>query len=101
MRVNEISVQQAAAAKVTRPLPSLAVWGVATQDYIVYTIHDCKIYVLLRANFDLKVASLRDPLSPEAVALSIMHVPCGYSIDCVPKWAWLQVTVTSWTILLT
>ena len=35
MRVNEIPVQQAAAMKVTRPLPSLAEWGVAMQDYAV------------------------------------------------------------------
>ena len=34
MRVNEIPVQQAAGAKVTRPLPSLAEWGVATRDYV-------------------------------------------------------------------
>ena len=33
MRVNEIPVRQAAAAKVTRPLPSFAEQGVATRDY--------------------------------------------------------------------
>ena len=32
MRVNEIPVQQAAAAKVTRPLPSLAERGVAPRE---------------------------------------------------------------------
>ena len=37
MPVNEIPVQQAAAAKVTRPLPSLAERGVATQYYDVST----------------------------------------------------------------
>ena len=34
MQVNEIPVQQAAGAKVTRPLPSLAEWGVAMRDYV-------------------------------------------------------------------
>ena len=46
MRVNETPVQQAAAAKVTRPLPSLAEWGVATQDYEVWRSRLASVIIL-------------------------------------------------------
>ena len=56
MRSKWIPVQQAAAAEVTRPLPSLAEWGVATRDYEIcmhWQIADKMFWQMCNSDLDM------------------------------------------------